>query len=220
MRIDEVGVTELGNAQATDRIPVARVGTPYPTTITPADILNNPTLTGAVTLPATTTIGGASAAGIGLVSQGISDAVGTTAVGLGSLSSVTSGISNTALGYNANQWLTTGSANITIGSGAGSYNDEGTVYGANTSNSIAIGNNATFSGNGISNSFCVGNNTSVTKSNQFVLGNAQVTETVLNGTLKLNLVPAVHTDNAAALAAGHVAGEIYRTSTGVLMVAY
>ena len=85
-----------------------------------------------------------------------------TGVGNLSLFGVTTGISNTALGANSGQKVTTGSTNTFVGNAAGN----GAGQKVDATNSTAIGNGA-----------------NTTASNQVVIGDANVTETILRGTV-------------------------------------
>ena len=123
-------------------------------------------------------------------------AIGHTALGLN-----TSGNSNNAVGNYSLGAVTTGAANIGIGKFAGKYvttgnsniyiGSEGIVADATASNIINIGN-------------------------KFI---AKGTKISLVGTLNLGTTP-VYENNTTALAGGLTTGDVYRTSTGVLMIAY
>ena len=78
------------------------------------------------------------------------------------------------------------------------------------------------------NSTAIGAGAYVDADNTVVLGDAAVTDVLAGstgaarvraGTLTLSNLP-VYADNAAALGGGLTAGQVYRTSTGVLMVTY
>jgi hypothetical protein len=116
--------------------------------------------------------------------------------GFASLTSLTSGTQNTAIsGANALQATSSGSYNTSIGTNTlydnttGSYNTAlglGAGYNSGVllqtiSNSTFIGANANSSVNAITNSMALGNGAQVTASNQIVLGNTSVTQTLLNG---------------------------------------
>ncbi len=156
--------------------------------------------------------------------------------GAGSLSANTTGDSNTANGYRALFYNTTGTENTTVGSGAQYYNSEGsynTAAGAsalldNTTGSYntAVGDRAGYNGmglrtlsystflgywatataDGLTNVTAIGNGAQATKSNQVVIGNASVTETLLRGSLGVGTA----SPNAAA------ALQIDSTTKGVL----
>nr|MBU3860102.1 hypothetical protein [Flavobacterium sp. MC2016-06] len=123
-------------------------------------------------------------------------AVGHTALGLN-----TSGNSNNALGNYSLGAVSTGAANIGIGKFAGTYvttgnsniyiGSEGVASDATASGIINIGNRITARGTKIS----------------------------LIGTLNIGTTP-VYADNTTALAGGLVAGDVYRTTTGILMITY
>src|SRR3989344_4751831 len=122
----------------------------------------------------------------------------STAVGYNSLFSNTTGVQNTALGEYSLRFNTTGNYNVGIGNAALAHNATG-------SQNVAIGNGAgwdeagtmsnmnanTFLGaaaistvDNISNSTAIGYGAQVTKSNQVVIGDGNVTETFLNGVVK------------------------------------
>lgn len=88
---------------------------------------------------------------------------------------------NIGVGNESMRQVTTGHHNVGIGIEAGSAVTTGT-------NSVAIGYLAGSGSSGLhkvdlTNSVCIGYNTYNTKSNQVVIGNSSVTETVLSGTL-------------------------------------
>ncbi|WP_394775405.1 hypothetical protein [Flavobacterium sp.] len=123
-------------------------------------------------------------------------AVGHTALGLN-----TTGNSNSAYGNYSLGAITTGVANIGIGKYAGRYvatgnsniyiGSEGVVADAQASGIINIGN-------------------------KFISKDAKIS---LIGTLNVGTAH-VYENNTTALAGGLIAGDIYRTSTGILMIAY
>jgi len=102
-----------------------------------------------------------------------------TFIGKGAGQSNTTGNSNINLGTNAGLSNTTGNYNTNLGTNAGLYNTTG-------SSNINLGRNA---GNHASqkvdavNSIALGNGTYTTASNQVVIGNADVTETLLKGNI-------------------------------------
>jgi hypothetical protein len=90
---------------------------------------------------------------------------------------------------------------------------------ASGTNAIAIGRNAIASGE---NSTALAPYSSATHENSVALG-MTVSSVVDSHTHVRNLFisnPPVYADNTAALAGGLVAGQVYRTSTGVLMITY
>ncbi len=100
------------------------------------------------------------------------------AYGLQALISNTTGTENTAAGHNALLSNTTGSQNIALGYYAG-YN--GSVALQTMSNSTFLGASANSSVNGVTNSMALGNGAQVNASNQVVIGNNSITQTLLNG---------------------------------------
>lgn len=143
-----------------------------------------------------------------------------TATGANSLSSTTTGYDNSAAGSNSLRANVTGYGNAAFGANAGFYLADGFTGNTQSFDSVFFGSYTSAGGVGNINEIVIGAWTVGAGSNTATLGNDSITKTVLKGVLKLNTVPGVHADNAAALAAGHVAGEIYRTATGVLMVVY
>ncbi len=123
-------------------------------------------------------------------------AIGHTALGLN-----TSGNSNNAVGNYSLGAITTGAANIGIGKFAGRYlttgigniyvGSEGVASDAEASGIINIGNRFIAKGQKIS----------------------------LIGTLNIGTTP-VYEDNTTALAGGLTNGDLYRTATGILMIAF
>jgi hypothetical protein len=126
-----------------------------------------------------------------------SNLVGTnTAIGAASLRSNTTGTNNTAVGFNSLGSNITGVCNTVLGNwtlsqGTGSYN---VVVGSTAGHSVTTGNNLTLIGadsdvssGALTNSTAIGSLAKVTKSNQVVLGNSSVTETVLRGATTDNI---------------------------------
>jgi hypothetical protein len=90
---------------------------------------------------------------------------------------------------------------------------------ADSLNSVAVGQSSTTTAN---NSIAIGVDTAASHDGAAVLGKG-LTSSVANHThvnsLFIKEVP-VYADNAAALTGGLIAGQVYRTSTGVLMITY
>jgi hypothetical protein len=135
------------------------------------------TALGYVSLQENTTGGLNTAAGYASLESNTSGSYNTT-IGGYSLPSNTTGTHNTASGYYSLYSNTTGTYNTAIGYNAG-YNS-GTPLTGN-SYSVFIGNNANTSVDGLTNVIVIGSAARGTKSNQAVLGNADITETLLNG---------------------------------------
>ena len=159
-----------------------------------------------------------------------------TAIGGNSLTSNTTGGSNISLGFRALIGNTTGSNNIAIGENSLSTN----VLGVNN---IAIGTSVLSSGNG-NNNTVIGNYTSsslniTTGSGNTIIGTApsqasNLTNNIIladgvgnirfrvndTGVVKIVTPPLVFTDNTTAIAGGLTAGDIYRTSLGVMMIVF
>jgi hypothetical protein len=139
---------------------------------------------------------------------------------------------NVASGDQSQYSLTTGSYNVASGYLSG-YISGATPSAANA---ITTSTNTTFIGYqaGLgsptqrTNATAIGANAYVDADNTVVLGDGAVTDVLAGstgaarvraGTLTLSNLP-VYADNAAALGGGLTAGQVYRTSTGVLMVTY
>lgn len=125
---------------------------------------------------------------------------------------------NTTIGFQSGRALTSGNRNILIEM---PYND-GVTTGSN--NIIIDGQNQcgiiTGSGNTIIGGY---NGTVPNLSNQVYIGTGggiSRFEVNANGIYKLVAGAPVYTDNAAALSGGLVAGNIYRTANGQLMITY
>lgn len=132
-----------------------------------------------------------------------------TAVGANALQYTTTGYNNTALGYSALQNNTTGYSNVAIGDFAGAMLPN--YSGNNTgSNSIYIGTQIKAAANGLDNVIAIGANMTGNGSNTVTIGNASIEKTFLKGVLSVGITTD-YADNAAALAGGLVAGQVYRT---------
>jgi len=101
-----------------------------------------------------------------------------TADGYAALYQTNSGYENVGIGRYALGENTTGYQNTAVGKHAG-YN--GSLLLQTLNNSTFLGYGANSSVNAITNSMALGSTAQVTKSNQVVIGNTSVTETLLNG---------------------------------------
>ena len=132
--------------------------------------------------------------GIGQSAMGanISDSEFNTAIGYGTLATCQSGDNNVAIGYDALKDITTTDNNVGIGHDAGYGTDADFGF----SNSItdtkmtfvgtqAARDDGTANSTAFTNGTAIGYNARVDKSNQVVLGDANVTETKINGDLNL-----------------------------------
>lgn len=169
---------------------------------------------------------------------GSGSGVQDTAVGIGASSVSVSG-GSVAIGYEAraqgNYAVAIGGANpinyghcsITIGGQAGMYDwdfcEESVVIGwqsrMKASYAIALGGKAKVTA---ANATAIGYGTTASHTGSVALGNG-MTSSVTNHTHINSLFIAsapVYADNAAALTGGLIAGQVYRTSTGVLMITY
>lgn len=144
-----------------------------------------------------------------------------TAYGYTALMQNTSGVENTAFGAGALSLNVLGSYNTVIGSQAGYYFD-GMGGLENSNESVFIGRRCYPGGTTYgqcTNAIVIGANAIGAGSNTATLGNTSITKTVLRGTINTAGL-AVYADNAAAIAGGLIVGDMYRTSTGQLMVRY
>ncbi|MFB9079032.1 hypothetical protein ACFFLS_09960 [Flavobacterium procerum] len=123
-------------------------------------------------------------------------AIGHTALGLN-----TSGHSNNAVGNYSLGAVTTGIANTGIGKFAGRYITTGSF-------NIYIGSEGLPEDAAVDGIINIGN--------RFVSRGSKLS---LNGAVNIGTAP-VYENNAAALAAGLKSGDVYRTSVGVLMIAF
>lgn len=123
---------------------------------------------------------GAGSGNVGVGAQVLSNYTGdeATAVGNNSFLNLSNGIRNTGLGASSGVSITTGDSNVFIGWGSGTNVSQL----ATASNSIGIGVN-----------------TYTTASNQVMLGNDSITETILRGAVKFNGAPSPAANDGAAL---------------------
>jgi hypothetical protein len=134
-----------------------------------------------------TNINGSDNAAVGMASLYFNVADENSAVGSGSLYSNTFGVRNVALGRGALSDNTTGNGNTAIGAHAA----DNTAVGLLTMSSTTfLGARANSSVDGITNSTAIGANAQVARSNQVVIGNLSVTETLLNGSVGLGTTTA------------------------------
>jgi hypothetical protein len=124
------------------------------------------------------------------------------AIGDQSLYQNTTANLNTAIGTYSLFSNTTGAYNTAVGPYSG-YNDGTTL--STMSSTTFLGSGANSSANAISNSTAIGAGSQVTKSNQVVLGNTAVTETLLNGSVGIgtSTAPAARLDVNVANMAGN-----------------
>lgn len=128
------------------------------------------------------------------------------------------GDNNTAIGSTALEFNISGSNNISVGKDAGSrISPSGNVTVAE--DSVFIGVNTRTTADSQSNQIIIGNDAVGAGSNTATLGNTSITKTVLRGTINAANLQ-VFADNTAAITGGLVVGDMYRTSTGILMVRF
>lgn len=118
----------------------------------------------------------------GFVSLYFNQADDNTAIGHGSLYGNTFGVRNVAVGKGALSDNTTGSNNVAVGPYAADNTSLGLL---NMTSSTFIGHRANSSADGITNSTAIGAGAQVNRSNQVVIGNANVTQTVLRGNVSI-----------------------------------
>lgn len=126
-----------------------------------------------------------------------------TALGVGALISNTSGIYNSASGQGSLNANTTGNYNTGSGQGTLYYNTTGSYNTAlgwqagykaspsltTNSNCVFLGADANTSVNALTNVIAIGYQAQGTKSNQVVLGNSSIVETLLRGSVGIGLTP-------------------------------
>lgn len=124
-----------------------------------------------------------------------------TALGTASLSANTTGYYNMAMGPFSLSNNTTGQYNSAIGVGSlyenttGSYNTvsghqagyNGSVALQTNSNSVFIGSSANSSVDGLTNAIAIGYIAQATQSNQVILGNSSITQTLLSGNVGIGV---------------------------------
>lgn len=154
---------------------------------------------------------------VGAYAQFDSQGAKNTSLGFRS-AGVATGDYNTTIGFQSGRALTSGNRNILIEM---PYND-GVTTGSN--NIIIDGQNQCGIITGSGNTIIGGYNGNVPNlSNQVYIGTGggiSRFEVDANGIYKLVAGAPVYTDNAAALSGGLVAGNIYRTANGQLMITY
>ena len=146
--------------------------------------------------------------------------ISNTAIGVVSLLSNTTGSYNTVCGSRSLYSNITGYNNTALGYNSGSFLADGTTGRTTGNNGLYLGLNSKASANGTDNEIVIGSSAIGNGSNTITLGNDSIIKTILKGRLKLKTVPSVYADNSSAITGGLSAGEIYRTSIGVLMIVY
>lgn len=168
-------------------------------------------------------------------------AANTTAYGVSSAFSLTTGVDNVAIGWQSMYGTTTGLRNVVVGasglqSNVGGYgntaigyaagllttSDINTYVGYNAGGKVTTGTTNTFVGNEAgnnasqfataSNSMALGNGAFTTASNQVVIGNADVTSTVLRGAVTTDSTLTCRTAVGTTPAGGGQAIQIATTS--------
>ncbi|MBI5023165.1 MAG: hypothetical protein HZC05_03340 [Candidatus Magasanikbacteria bacterium] len=109
-----------------------------------------------------------------------------TANGVSALYNNTTGYYNTANGVSALASNTTGADNTAVGFQAG-YNSDVSLQ--IFTSSTFIGSNANASVNGLTNVIVIGSTAQATASNQVVLGNSSITQTLLRGNVGIGVAP-------------------------------
>lgn len=158
------------------------------------------------------------AIGYGALQQNITGGY-NIAVGGSSMINNTSGSDNVAIGYDAMNYNTTGESNVGIGSYSLQNNTTGFAntgigrnalyYNTTGYRNTAIGDSAMRTGTTYNNSTAIGYNAQVSASNQVVIGDANVTSTILRGAVQASsLTRAASGDSSVA----------YNTATRQLVV--
>ena len=137
-------------------------------------------------------VSGANVTAVGYLALTLNTANSNTAVGSLALTANTSGAANTAVGNAALAAMETGGSCTAVGQGAlvDATGGSNTAVGASAGINIIAGTQNTYIGASaypsvnVSNSIGIGYNARPTASNQVVIGNASVTETVLRGQVK------------------------------------
>jgi hypothetical protein len=171
----------------------------------------------------------ANATALGTFSLDNANGPGDTGLGFQSLQSNGTGSYNTAAGYNAFQANTTGSGNaglganvavnnttgsdnaalgqLALGNNVGGSNNVAVGYGAgyiqnNVNNSVFLGYQADESANNLSNVVAIGYQAQATQSNEVVIGNASISQTVLHGALVDSALVATPASSTSACSTG------------------
>ncbi len=114
--------------------------------------------------------------------SGINNATltGNTGTGNSSLASNNSGINNSAFGAGAIATITAGNNNTAIGYLAGTFDASANPM-TNVSSSVFVGSNTKALASGDTNEIVIGTNVTGLGSNSVIIGDANITKTVLNG---------------------------------------
>lgn len=167
----------------------------------------------AITVPSTSPAGTMFFDGAG---KQTSTGVQNVGIGASALSAITTGVQNVGIGQFALSAITTGNYNTALGAGALSSvsgsdstntaigSSAGSSYTYNNSTFIGYNADSTAGGSGGTNITAIGNGVRATKSNQVVIGNTSVVETLLNGNVGIGLIgpTAVLHLNAGSATAG------------------
>lgn len=151
-------------------------------------------------------------------------------VGIGdySLFKITDANKNTSIGNESFKYLVDGNQNVAIGNKAGRstiFTPDGIGPGTGSddmtscSTSIFIGYDTRPLDNFQNNQIVIGNEVMGKGSNTTTIGNDSTLKTYLKGILNIANAP-VYLNNTTAIAAGLLVRDIYRTSTGILMIVY
>lgn len=145
----------------------------------------------------------------------LSSVVGATSVsafGVNALSSVVNGSTNVAFGENAGTTIVNGTGNICIGIGSD-------VSAAGATNQIAIGHSATATTNG---EMYISSSCTHIRMDGISTHSGGRLVTKENGTNRMRIATTmpVYADNTAATVGGLTAGDLYRTSAGLLAIVF
>jgi hypothetical protein len=137
-----------------------------------------------------------------------------TAIGYGSILSITGNSFNSAIGYSALRYATTAEYNTAIGTYAGSY------YGLAGATTLTVGNNGTFIGyysrplnNSSTNEIVIGYNSVGNGNNSTTIGNSGTTSTNLFGSLGFGSTPSYGTSGQVLTSSGAGVAPTWTTVT-------
>jgi len=122
----------------------------------------------------------------------------------------TTGNSNTFIGKDAGRSNTTGSSNTAVGYSAGRYLADGSTPAQELSQSVFLGTNTKANGNTDANEIVIGYNAVGAGSNSVVLGNDDITKTLLKGNVSID---ATSTTSKLAVNGGRVTIDVDGTFT-------
>jgi hypothetical protein len=129
------------------------------------------------------------------------------AVGGDAGAEVTTGTGNLILGINSGRGLTTGINNVFVGTNASPFRND-------SSGNVVLGNLNPQIGTGQTNTVYIGNGVGDIRISSNTSGKVSITKNLNVGIVN------VYADNASAIAGLLVVGDVYRTSTGIMMIVF